>query len=105
MALFKISKGKAADLAAVKATEGFCWFTPDDGKFYIDTATADKAVVGTNRICLNADKAGSLTTARAINGINFNGTTNVSNFGVCSTAASVAAKTVTINNFVLETGA
>ena len=58
MALFKISKGLKDDLVAQKPTEGFCWFTTDDGKFYIDTATsADPAIVGTNRIPLNAYEA------------------------------------------------
>ena len=66
MALFKIQKGLAANLATnrPKANEGWAYFTTDDGKFYIDIAgngTQD-AVVGTNRICLNAataDKVGS----------------------------------------------
>lgn len=64
MALFKILKGQSANLPDVKATEGYAYFTPDDGKFYIDVATADKAVIGNNkgeivdgkevnRICIN----------------------------------------------------
>lgn len=61
MALFKIEKGLAANLALnrPKANEGWAYFTTDDGKFYIDIAgdgTQD-AVVGTNRICLNSAKA------------------------------------------------
>lgn len=60
MALFKISKGLAANLAknVPNAKEGFAYFTSDDGKFYIDIAgdgtTATPAIVGTNRIPLNA---------------------------------------------------
>lgn len=71
MALFRIFKGNKNKLGAVPATgeqdtryahEGFAYFTPDDGKFYIDIAgnTGDnntQAVVGTNRIPLSADKA------------------------------------------------
>lgn len=64
MALFKILKGNSSRLPDIKATEGYAYFTPDDGKFYIDIATADKAVVGNaqgeivddievNRICIN----------------------------------------------------
>ena len=64
MALFKILKGNSSRLPDVKATEGYAYFTPDDGKFYIDIATANKAVVGNNqgeiidgvevnRICIN----------------------------------------------------
>ena len=38
MALFKIEKGLAADLLKNRpnTTEGWCYFTVDDGKFYID---------------------------------------------------------------------
>lgn len=60
MALFKISKGLAANLAknVPNAKEGFAYFTSDDGKFYIDTAgdgtVATPAVIGQNRIPLNA---------------------------------------------------
>lgn len=40
MALFKIEKGLAANLAVNRPTsvEGYCYFTSDDGKFYIDIA-------------------------------------------------------------------
>lgn len=62
MALFKILKGKSENLKNVKATEGYAYFTPDDGKFYIDIDTTENAsdvVVGNaedskvNRICIN----------------------------------------------------
>lgn len=47
------------------AHEGYCYFTTDDGKFYIDIAgdgtSATPAVIGTNRIVLSADKADELT--------------------------------------------
>ena len=44
MALFKILKGKSADLKqTVKGTEGYAYFTPDDGKFYIDIKDTDTA--------------------------------------------------------------
>ena len=40
MALFKIFKGKSENLGkesnTEKINEGFAYFTPDDGKFYID---------------------------------------------------------------------
>lgn len=53
MALFKISKGNSSNLSSQTLTEGFCWFTPDDGKFYID-ATKDSVLT---RIPLNAKKS------------------------------------------------
>lgn len=62
MALFKIHKGPAANLGAngnitAVAHEGFAYFTPDDGKFYIDIQDADEAIVGVNRIPINSVKA------------------------------------------------
>lgn len=70
MALFKIQKGLAANLATnrPKANEGWAYFTTDDGKFYIDitgNGTQD-AVVGTNRICLNAAHADTASTANKL---------------------------------------
>lgn len=77
MALFKISKGLAANLAknVPNAKEGFAYFTSDDGKFYIDTAgdgtVATPAVIGQNRIPLNAYasdvlKAGEMSTTDGV---------------------------------------
>lgn len=67
MALFKILQGSAEGLKNLKATEGYAYFTPDDGKFYIDidsTTSANDVRVGNNdeetvngeavnRICIN----------------------------------------------------
>lgn len=63
MALFKIEKGLGTTLATKRpnTTEGYCYFTTDDGKFYIDIATG----TGTSkRIVLNAYAADKLSTAR-----------------------------------------
>ena len=59
MALFKINKGLAENLAKNMpyAKEGFAYFTKDDGKFYIDIdgdGTTTKAEINVNRIPLNA---------------------------------------------------
>lgn len=54
MALFKISKGQAANLPT-KYNEGWCYFTTDDGKFYIDTSGTG-GTTGT-RIAINANNA------------------------------------------------
>ena len=59
MALFKISKGLKANLPATY-NEGYCYFTTDDGKFYIDTSGA-----AAGRICLNANAADKLTISTA----------------------------------------
>lgn len=56
LALFKIEKGFSENLAENRpnTTEGYCYFTKDDGKFYIDTSTAE----GTeSRVLLNAGNA------------------------------------------------
>jgi len=46
LALFKILKGSSSALgktgnSTYKATEGYAYFTQDDGKFYIDIADAN----------------------------------------------------------------
>lgn len=62
MALFKIFRGPSERLKDVKPTEGYAYFTPDDGKFYIDIKTAETPTVGNtsangaNRICINANE-------------------------------------------------
>lgn len=53
----------------------------------------------------NAGTATKLATARNINGISFDGSANRINFGVCSTSAATAAKTVACTGFALMTGA
>ena len=52
-----------------------------------------------------AAAATKLATARAIDGVNFDGTAAISHYGTCSTAAGTAAKTVTLTGFTLATGA
>lgn len=50
-------------------------------------------------------KAKQLETARKIDGVNFDGTTDITHYGTCSTAAGTAAKTVAVTGFNLVTGA
>ncbi len=63
MALFKIQRGLSQNLSLNRpyANDGWAYFTTNDGKFYIDIdgdGTADSpAIIGTNRICLNAATA------------------------------------------------
>ena len=56
MALFKVSKGTSKNLPA-KLTEGYCWYTYDDSKFYIDYKDEDNVLV---RKALNAKDAETL---------------------------------------------
>lgn len=53
----------------------------------------------------NAGTATKLQTARTINGMTFDGTSNIIQYGSCTNSASTAAKTVTLSGFVLATGA
>jgi hypothetical protein len=74
-------------------------------------------VSDTKRICLNAgdsphadkaDAADKLTYKRLINGVEFDGSSDIYFYGTCSTAAGTAAKTVTLQSgstFLLKTGA
>lgn len=69
----------------------------NEGKYYISEDGSSYSG--------NSSSATKLATARSINGMSFNGTANVFNYGTCSTAASTTAKTVACSNFVLATGA
>ena len=52
----------------------------------------------------NAGSATKLATARYINGISFNGTANITNYGTCATVAATNPKIVTCANFALKSG-
>lgn len=68
-----------------------------------DAENADHATNASNAD--KASQAAQLINTRKIDGINFNGTADVLHYAVCATAADTAAKTVSINNFNLATGA
>jgi hypothetical protein len=71
-----------------------------------DKSNLDQLVTNQgNDIVGNAGTATTLQTARAIDGVNFNGSVAISHYATCSTAAATAAKTCTISNFTLVTGA
>ena len=59
MALFKVSKGTASRLPS-SITEGYCWYTYDDSKFYIDYKDDDGVL---KRKALNAKDAETLSGA------------------------------------------
>lgn len=60
-----------------------------------NTADSEKSVAA----------ASKLSTLRNIDGVQFNGTKNIIHYGVCSTAANIAEKTVECGQFALITGA
>ena len=41
MALFKILRGDSSSLTSQDLHDGYAYFTPDDGRFYIDVALAN----------------------------------------------------------------
>lgn len=53
----------------------------------------------------NAGTATKLATSRTIDGVSFNGSTAITHYGTCSTAAATVAKTVALTGFTLATGA
>jgi hypothetical protein len=61
MALFKILRGSKESLQTVPIKDGYAYFTPEDGKFYIDVSKTDGILPnfgvsqdkGANRICIN----------------------------------------------------
>ena len=92
--------GVTTDVVSVSTIKSDLQLTKSDvGLGNVDnTADANKNV-------LSATK---LTTARDLEGISFDGTKNIHRYGACSTAASSAAKTVTLSDsmvFTLATGA
>lgn len=72
--------------------------------------THDKADVGLEHADNTADadkivsKAGSLTEARLIDGVSFDGTANIAHYAVCSSAAAQPAKTAFADGFSLTAG-
>ena len=97
----------AADAAAVKVGKDAL------GHVVIGGALA-KGDVGLGNVDNTADSskevlsATKLKTARNIDGVSFNGTTNIHRYGECSTAGGTAAKTVTLSDsmsFTLAAGA
>lgn len=57
MALFKILKGQSSDLNNQAKKEGYCWYTCDDSKFYIDYKDENNEI---QRKPLNAQDAATL---------------------------------------------
>ena len=83
MALFKINKGNSSNLAAQALKEGYAWFTPDDGKFYIDAPINNVLT----RICINPDYSLPPATATALGGVKIGSNIDVANDGTISIAS------------------
>lgn len=83
--------------------------TPDGSrKVNVVVPTAVSDLENDSDFITSSDTAAAavkLAQARAIDGVNFDGTRAISHYGTCSTAAGTAAKTVTLTDFSLVTGA
>lgn len=102
--------GTSGYLLQSGGTDAPTWIQPTDsntgntivkrdssGNFSADTITAT--------LSGNATTATTLANTKTIDGINFNGSTNIVRYGTCSTAAATVAKTVAVSGFVLKVGA
>ena len=79
-----------------------------EGNFAALDANGNLTDSGKNESNLSVLEATKLTTARNVDGVSFDGSANIHHFGSCSTAASTAAKTVTLDDsmtFTLAKGA
>lgn len=54
---------------------------------------------------VNSNGASTLYTARAVDGVSFDGSANITHYGTCYTASGTGDKIVSVTGFVLETGA
>lgn len=81
-------------------------FANGNGSFTVTPSggSSQTVSIGKPSAAGTADRAGTLSTARSIDGVNFNGSTNITHYGTCSTEAGTAAKVVSLPNFTLTTG-
>ena len=73
---------------------------------------AEAAAVGTSKNYAREDhvhklpaSVAKLSTKRTIDGVQFDGSADLSRYALCSTAGATVAKTVTVSNFLLKVGA
>lgn len=92
--------------------EGNAWMLPEDaiveakgGETMLFVFTPDYIVpVGVSE-SFYAKRAEVLQASRTINGVYFNGSSSITNYTTCSTAAATAAKTASLYGLTLTTGA
>ena len=116
----KLAQKDANGRPVVPLEEGTVYFAVDAanevGKIVYDAPDGSNGIVrvvmGSQAARANnadhadvAEMASQLTIARSIDGVNFNGTADISHYGVCGTGASTAAKVVNCSGFALKTGA
>lgn len=105
-----IEKDSQTGISPVAKEGGTIYFAVDDNKRYgqilYDVDNNNRIVMSTkaeyateSNHATVSDSADQLSTNSNIDGVIFNGTQNINHFGVCTTGATGAAKTVSIANF------
>lgn len=74
------------------------------GTITINGTATDLYAGAVTSVSGNAGSATKLATARAIDGVSFNGSAAITHYGTCSTAAATAEKAMAVNSFTLATG-
>jgi len=110
LALFKIFGNFASGNTTLptSATQGYCYFDKNTGKFYIDIDSG-AAALGTNRLALNADKADKDSDGNAINTTYIKKSTLSNAYDIMYSSAAntptrLAANTTTTRKFLRMTG-
>lgn len=95
-----VSSVRGSNNSAANAQTGNVVLDAND----VGAAKADITVAKDATKGYPAYRAKELYSPRAINGINFNATSDITNYCRCTTAGGTAAKTATLSTFKLQTG-
>lgn len=95
-----VSSVRGTNNTAAQAKTGAVILDADD----VSAAKADITATKDATKGYPAYRAEELYSPRAINGINFNATADITNYCRCTTAGNIAAKTVSLSTFKLQTG-
>lgn len=95
-----VSSVRGSNNTAAQAKTGAVVLDADD----VSAAKADITATKDVTKGYPAYRAEELYRPRAINGINFNATSDITNYCRCTTAGNIAAKTVSLSTFKLQTG-
>lgn len=101
--------------SAVPMDPGSVYFAVDTtthkGRIVYDVDSSNRIVMSTDAERADfathataADEATVLANARAIDGVNFDGSVAITHYGACTVAATAQVKTVPCTNFILNTG-
>lgn len=87
-----------------------CWVNDPAKSTNVVHRTGDETIGGTKTFSSDivgnvTGSAAKLTTKRTINGVEFDGSANIADYGTCTTAAATQTKDVTLAGFVLGEGA